>query len=48
MILIIDGVNKRVLSIECNALKERKISIFNIVDKHTIVVVCGLHYIILY
>ena len=30
MILVIDGVNE---SVECNAIKEWKLSIFNIVDK---------------
>ena len=31
MILVIDGVNE---SVECNALRERKLSTFNIVDKN--------------
>ena len=33
MILVIDGVNESVKSVECNAMKEWKLSIFNIVDK---------------
>ena len=44
MILVIDDVNER---LECNALKEWKLSIFNIVDKrlkfysHNTYLLCG-------